>query len=32
VTLVTRDGATPGPLEAKPAAAARVLDAVERLL
>jgi len=32
VTLVTRDGATPGPLESKPAAAARVLDAVERLL
>jgi hypothetical protein len=32
VTLVTRDGEVPGPLESKAAAAARVLDAVERLL
>ena len=32
VTLVTRDGEVPGPLESKAAAAARVLDAVEHLL
>jgi len=31
ITLVTRDGEVPGPLEPKSAAAARVLDAVERL-
>jgi phosphopantothenoylcysteine decarboxylase/phosphopantothenate--cysteine ligase len=31
VTLVTRDGDVPGPLESKTAAAARVLDAVEHL-
>jgi len=31
ITLVTRDGDIPGPLELKSAAAARVLDAVERL-
>jgi phosphopantothenoylcysteine decarboxylase / phosphopantothenate---cysteine ligase len=32
VTLVTREGEVPGPLEPKAHAAARVLDAVERLL
>jgi phosphopantothenoylcysteine decarboxylase/phosphopantothenate--cysteine ligase len=32
VTLVTRDSDVPGPLESKATAAARVLDAVERLL
>jgi phosphopantothenoylcysteine decarboxylase/phosphopantothenate--cysteine ligase len=32
VTLVTSDGEAAGPLESKAAAAARVLDAVERLL
>jgi hypothetical protein len=32
VTLVSANGEAPGPLESKPAAAARILDAVEGLL